>query len=248
MGLLDGADAVLFDLDDTLLDYSTARDAGRPGLGAAGRCRAITFCHRTGIQMPCRGRRLEAAVRASASTPGRASFDGTPAPRTHLGLRAPAACGRARGRRASTEAFAAYFARRGVVPVPRRCRDGSGAGAPHAGQCAHQQPAPSSRPAGSWTASVPSFDLELPALTGRPPYEACTELGSARWSYRHGQRRARRRTSWVVVDAAGHSVRLWLSRASRQCHRRRSSQELAVATGLRWLARRRVGELPCSPY
>jgi putative hydrolase of the HAD superfamily len=28
MGLLDGADAVLFDLDDTLLDYSTARDAG----------------------------------------------------------------------------------------------------------------------------------------------------------------------------------------------------------------------------
>ena len=28
MGLLDGADAVLFDLDDTLLDYSAARDAG----------------------------------------------------------------------------------------------------------------------------------------------------------------------------------------------------------------------------
>jgi putative hydrolase of the HAD superfamily len=28
MGLLDGADAVLFDLDDTLLDYSTARDTG----------------------------------------------------------------------------------------------------------------------------------------------------------------------------------------------------------------------------
>lgn len=28
MGLLDHADAVLFDLDDTLLDYSTARDAG----------------------------------------------------------------------------------------------------------------------------------------------------------------------------------------------------------------------------
>jgi len=28
MSLLDGAEAVLFDLDDTLLDYSTARDAG----------------------------------------------------------------------------------------------------------------------------------------------------------------------------------------------------------------------------
>ncbi len=28
MGLLDGADAVLFDLDDTLLDYATARDTG----------------------------------------------------------------------------------------------------------------------------------------------------------------------------------------------------------------------------